>query len=160
MRYRNIVSIYKRGTLLPSIVCDNLYFFTHPMRSTPFAVSPDAARDLDYCFHRLCWGHSPEQIRSQNPYLARRVDFDQLSAYLSSQTVAVEYISPFFPTERARAFCAYKIAQGWTDQTITDTYPQTARMAPPSHVRQRLTVIETTRCLLAIHLQELSHSDK
>lgn len=120
------------------------------MQNDPFHISQAALRTFDYCFHRLCWNASPADVRRSCRYLPGEIDLDAILRYLNAETVAAEYISPFFPTERRKDFCQFKIAQGWSDDRLKAFFPLSTLDIDLQKLRaehQNLDAI--TRCLLA-----------
>jgi hypothetical protein len=112
------------------------------MQNNPFHVPPEAMRAHDYCFYRLCWFSTPEDIKRQWPFLARQADLAAISAYLDANSPSAEYLSPFFPQSRAEALCGFKMYQGWSNERIARTFPVTARLVDLADLRRSRTNLE------------------
>lgn len=85
----------------------------------------------------MCWHTTPAQITTQYPSLARPIDLDAIAGYLASDRTDIEYISPFFPRQRAEDFCRYKMAHSWDNHRIASAFPQTAALTDLPALREK-----------------------
>ncbi len=114
------------------------------MDPSPFPAPPEHRNTLDFCFYKMCWQATPDQILSEYPYLARQIDFSAVSAYLAARSPPIEYISPYFPRHRAEDLCRYKMTHGWGNRQIVTAFPKTAALTDLPALRNN--TLDLHRC--------------
>lgn len=111
---------------------------------SPFPTPSVHRKALDFCFYKMCWQATPDQILSQYPRMARQINFNAVSAYLAAQNPPLEYISPYFPRHRAEDLCRYKMTHGWGNRQIVTAFPKTAALTDLPALRNN--TLDLHRC--------------